>query len=212
MKDFVEKFSNVSDKERKIYQSVMMLLQEGRDINTLTVSEITEKAGIGKGTAYGYFKSKEEMVENAVLYGIFQCISAVSEQVAGKTTFQEKFMEVLNWMDKIFFEQHVSVILYQLTQNSINCSCSLKKEILPNDAGKKYLEEKIQHMVDIGIAEGTLCQEYAREYQQYMVMSSIGAFWMFLNQEESQDRYQNQEKRERFKAYLYRCLVRNLND
>ena len=205
MKDFVAKFSKISEKERKIYQSVMMLLQEGRDINTLTVSEITEKAGIGKGTAYGYFKSKEEMVENAVLYGIFQCVTAVSEEVSGKASFQEKFMEVLNWMDKIFFEHHVSVILYQLTQSSMKCSC------LPNDAGKKYLEERIQRMVDTGISDGTLKKDYAREYQQYMIMSSIGAFWMFLNQEESQDREQNQEKRERFKAYLYRCLVSNLN-
>ncbi len=205
MKDFVEKFSKISGKERKIYQSVMMLLQEGRDINTLTVSEITEKAGIGKGTAYGYFKSKEEMVENAVLYGIFQCITAVSEAVSGKSTFQGKFMEVLKWMDKIFFEHHVSVILYQLTKSSMKCSC------LPDDAGKKYLEERIQRMVDTGIHDGTLKKDYAREYQQYMIMSSIGAFWMFLNQEESQDRYQNQENRERFKAYLYRCLVSNLN-
>jgi len=201
MKDLVEKFSNISEKERKIYQSVFLLLQEGRDINSLTVSEITEKAGIGKGTAYGYFKSKEEMVENAVLYGIFQCITAISEKVSGKETFREKVMEVLNWMDKIFFEQQVSVILYQLTQSSMRCSCQ------PNDAGKKYLEEKIQKMVDTGIADGTLKSDYAKEYQQYMIMSSLGAFWMFLNQEESQD----QKKRELFKAYLYRCLVSNLN-
>ncbi len=202
MRDFVEKFSKISEKERKIYQSVFMLLQEGRDLSSMTVSEITEKAGIGKGTAYGYFKSKEEMVENAVLYGIFQCITTVSGKVAGKETFQEKFMEVLDWMDKIFFEQHVSVILYQLTQSSLKCSCQ------PTDAGKKYLEEKIQQMVDTGLSDGTLKTEYAREYQQYMIMSSLGAFWMFLNQEEGK----NQEKRERFKAYLYRCLVSNLND
>ena len=201
MKDIIERFSNLSDKERKIYQSVFLLLQEGRDINSLTVSEITEKAGIGKGTAYGYFKSKEEMVENAVLYGIFQCITAISEKVSGKETFREKVMEVLNWMDKIFFEQQVSVILYQLTQSSMRCSCQ------PNNAGKKYLEEKIQQMVDTGIADGTLKSDYAKEYQQYMIVSSFGAFWMFLNQEESQD----QEKRELFKAYLYRCLVSNLN-
>ena len=201
MKDIVVRFSKISEKEKKIYQAVLMLLQEGRDMNALTVSEITEKAGIGKGTAYGYFKSKEEMVENAVLYGIFQCITLVSENVSGKLTFQEKFMEVLNWMDKIFFEHHVSVILYQLTQSSMRFSCK------PNDAGKKYLEEKIGQMVDTGIKDGTLKVDYARAYQQYMIMSSIGAFWMFLNQEDEN----NQEKREHFKTYLYRCLVNNLN-
>ncbi len=205
--NLVEKFSCISEKEEKIYHAVLMLLQEGKDINTLTVSEITERAGIGKGTAYGYFKRKEEMMENAVLYGIFQCIASVSEQVAKKNTFQDKFMEVLNWMDKIFFEQRVSVILYQLTQHSMNTPCALKKEILPNGAGKKYLEEKIRQMADSGILDGTLREGYTKEYQQYMIMSSIGAFWMFLNQEENQET----EKRDQFKAYLYRCLVNNLN-
>lgn len=207
MKDLVERFSNLSEKEKKIYQSVMLLLQEGRDINTLTVSEITEKAGIGKGTAYGYFKSKEEMVENAVLYGIFQCVSVICEKVDQKSTFREKYMEILDWIDTIFFEHHVSVILYQLTQNSMNASCPVKKNIVLNKAGKNFIDERINRMVKIGISEGTLREDGSKEYQQYMIMSSIGAFWMYLNQDENLEK----ENRERFKAYLYRCLVNNLN-
>ena len=207
MKNLVEKFSNISEKERKIYQSVLLLLQEGRDMNALTVSEITERAGIGKGTAYGYFKSKEEMVENAVLYGIFQCVSVIGEKVEKKNTFREKYLEILDWMDTIFFEQNVSVILYQLTHNTMNVSCPIKKNFLSDENGKKFLDEKMNLMVETGIAEGTLRADCAREYQQYMIMSSIGAFWMFLNQEKNEEK----ENRDRFKAYLYRCLVNNLN-
>ena len=41
------------------------LVNEGQDLTKLKVGDITAKAGIGKGTAYEYFSSKEEIVEKA---------------------------------------------------------------------------------------------------------------------------------------------------
>ena len=51
-----------------IYEAVSALIAEGRDMADLKVSDITRRAGIGKGTAYGYFSSKEEMVGRAIIY------------------------------------------------------------------------------------------------------------------------------------------------
>ena len=45
-----------------VYEAVLDLLDGGADLNSITVSEIAERAGIGKGTAYEYFSSKEDMV------------------------------------------------------------------------------------------------------------------------------------------------------
>ena len=50
--------AEIPEKVLLIYQAVPQMLKEGADINTLKVSEITERAGIGKGTAYEYFSSK----------------------------------------------------------------------------------------------------------------------------------------------------------
>lgn len=55
-------------KEIAIYQAIIALFEEGADINNLTVSEITRRAGIGKGTAYEYFSGKEEMIAKAFFY------------------------------------------------------------------------------------------------------------------------------------------------
>ena len=57
-------------KVKAIYQAVFELFEEGADLNSLTVSEITKKAGIGKGTAYEYFSDKEEMIARAILYSV----------------------------------------------------------------------------------------------------------------------------------------------
>ena len=50
-----------NEKNKKVmamYQAVWKLLDEGKDLHKLKVSDITECAGIGKGTAYEYFRSK----------------------------------------------------------------------------------------------------------------------------------------------------------
>ena len=55
----------LSEKELALFQAVIDLIEEDADIHSIKVSDITNRAGIGKGTAYEYFSSKEEMVAKA---------------------------------------------------------------------------------------------------------------------------------------------------
>ena len=100
-----EKFDEkvpVSDKVERLYEAVRTLLEEGKSVNTLTVSEITERAGIGKGTAYEYFKSKEEMIAKAILYGRNNVTRKLQERLATFADFQDKYREIFNWMEEIY--------------------------------------------------------------------------------------------------------------
>ena len=58
------------EKVRLLYEAVLAMVTDGWDINRMKVSDITAQAGIGKGTAYEYFSSKEEIIANAVLYDV----------------------------------------------------------------------------------------------------------------------------------------------
>ena len=60
--------NELKPKVRALYEAVLELLNENADISTMKVSDITSRAGIGKGTAYDYFKSKEEIIACAVMY------------------------------------------------------------------------------------------------------------------------------------------------
>ena len=88
-----------SGKELAIYKAVIDLINEGADISSMKVGEITAKAGIGKGTAYEYFQSKEEMVEKALSFYIYNQIMAVKDLVLQKETFREKFVTILDYME-----------------------------------------------------------------------------------------------------------------
>ena len=53
--------NQVPPKVTAMYRAVSTLLREDKDISEMSVSMITGLAGIGKGTAYEYFDSKEEI-------------------------------------------------------------------------------------------------------------------------------------------------------
>ena len=93
-----EEYRNITDKipakVEKLYGAVIHLLEDGKNVSSLTVAEITEKAGIGKGTAYEYFKSKEEMIARAILYGIIQSFEEIEHRIGSLTSFQAKYMEI----------------------------------------------------------------------------------------------------------------------
>lgn len=84
----------LSPKVEALYRAVMELLLEGRQIRKMKVSEITEKAGIGKGTAYEYFESKEELLVDALNY--FQKIWA--ENAWKELSHCDSFMEMAERM------------------------------------------------------------------------------------------------------------------
>lgn len=50
---------NLPEKKAAVFRAVLKLLRQGRPLGDLKVSEIAEAAGIGKGTVYEYFPSRE---------------------------------------------------------------------------------------------------------------------------------------------------------
>ena len=60
MNNELEKIIRPSSKKIVLmYQAVLDLLEEGKDPSSLKVIDITNKAGIGKGTAYDYFRRRD---------------------------------------------------------------------------------------------------------------------------------------------------------
>ena len=88
-----------------LYRAVLEFLDEGADINTIKVSDITRKAGIGKGTAYDYFKSREEIIVSALLYDMEREVSTEREKLKLLKSFGEKMEYAFDWIERRFREQ-----------------------------------------------------------------------------------------------------------
>ena len=74
---------NPPEKVLAMYRAVVDLINEGNDIRVLKVSDITGRAGIGKGTAYEYFSSKEEIISSSVLYYVQTCVERKNKRSHG---------------------------------------------------------------------------------------------------------------------------------
>ncbi|MGN1140260.1 MAG: TetR/AcrR family transcriptional regulator [Oliverpabstia sp.] len=204
---FVEK-NPMSDKVERLYEAVRALLEEGKSVNTLTVSEITEKAGIGKGTAYEYFKSKEEMIAKAILYGRDNVTHKLQERIAAVSDFRDKYREILNWMEEIYRGEGSVVIFCQIARESMQLNSSFKEEIRKCGFNPEFVYETISNFVHEWNEKEIFGSGLPEDVQSCMVLSNFAAFWVYLNRNSKTEK----EKIDRYKDYLYRCLMKNLTE
>ena len=94
-------------------EAVNSLLAEGRNINTMSVSEITNRAGIGKGTAYEYFSSKEEIIASSLEANLATQIHDLVEREAGINSFREMLEVIVEWMTDNFKKNTGFTILFK---------------------------------------------------------------------------------------------------
>ena len=119
-------------KEELIMLSTFNLLND-KDFSMITVADIAKKAGIGKGTIYEYFSSKEQIFCEAMVFGMNLYIKTLKEKMMSGDmdiiSMVNKFIdinfEIINNNHSFF--SLISNFPERLITNSNN-----KKEILSN--------------------------------------------------------------------------------
>lgn len=99
-----------SPKVIALYDAVSALSREGADLTQLKVSDIAAKAGIGKGTTYAYFKSREELIVKAILYNLYHHMQIIRNRILQADSFREKVYVTL---DTLFEEKKYDKNLFQ---------------------------------------------------------------------------------------------------
>ncbi|MDO5409780.1 MAG: TetR/AcrR family transcriptional regulator [Lachnospiraceae bacterium] len=120
-----------SPKVIALYNAVIALLREGADLTRLKVSDIAAEAGIGKGTTYDYFKSREELIVKAILYRIYRDFQEICRRIEQAEDFRSKIDIFLDLVfetgcpDKKLFEQYM-----QFCTNSRSLPLRFREELL----------------------------------------------------------------------------------
>ena len=101
MENFNITMQNVTNPPEKVllmYQAVSELLRDQNDIAKIKVADITSRAGIGKGTAYEYFSSKEDLIANALLHEYSEKVIKLIQKVQEEKTFEARYYRILDWI------------------------------------------------------------------------------------------------------------------
>ncbi len=80
------------NKKEKIYDAVMQLIKEGKNMKTIKVSEIADRAGIGKGSIYLYFASKDDVIVEAAKHFLNTWLMPLREY---KTDESKEFRQIV---------------------------------------------------------------------------------------------------------------------
>lgn len=73
-------------REHALYAAALHLIEQGCDPKAMKVQQIAEAAGIGKGTVYEYFTSKNEILHGMTLYIFDDELHRLQTHLQGCTT------------------------------------------------------------------------------------------------------------------------------
>ncbi len=171
-----ERKEQIPAKVLQIYRGVMELILEGVDVRALKVSDITQKAGIGKGTAYEYFDTREEIIVSAILHVMICIQEEVETGLARRESFfdqMEYLLEVLE--DKMAERECFLHFIHLLTDTSI---CGLKlQERMKEEGQENYtLVAMLVRLIREGMERGELRTDLPIGYLCYAVSSQIVCF------------------------------------
>ena len=189
-------------KVEMMFRAVLDMVNEGNDINTMKVQDITKRAGIGKGTAYEYFSSKEELIGGAIDWNLRSEILGLQESVEKENCFREKIYCILNFMEDRVKSQNNLMQMMGTTADSCcitpGMKASLQKSCYP-ELIRAFLDEVMHH----GICEGVLNANGSEYNRNTSLVSQLIMFLVYLKQD---DTYK-MEPMEAVKERIYQNLL-----
>ncbi len=195
----------MSEKAIAIYEAIIALINEGEDVNAMTVGDITNRAGIGKGTAYEYFKSKDEMVETALFYNIVRQIETAKTLVMSEYEFHNKFRALLDYMEGNKDQIRPFIWMMRRAGNSIDIlnAGNLSAECSEMQVCINYLVGLADWFIAFADEEGLL-KEKNHDFRVSVLLSQIVQYGFYIHFGSTQDP-------EEVKEFIYQGFIKQLN-
>lgn len=159
-----------SPKETAIFDGIMKLLQNGERLYAIKVQQIADAAGMGKGTLYEYFASREAILANALIYFMWGEIQALEVEVEKQKTFISKFEAALDFAHSAM-NSHASG--FSLITSAMHEE-GMHKALCEYANERIELTERLFSLLDTIIECGKNSGEVANVTAQYARMVSSG--------------------------------------
>ena len=208
LNEYIKEMQNLPEKEIKIYLAVGELIKEGRDINDMKVSEISQRAGIGKGTTYEYFQSKEELIYKAIHYFVIDSTKVAILKIMGEGSFKEKFYSIMDYIWESRLEERTLQSMLQFAR-SVRSSVDTASFNRIGDkydpcTAVKFIEELLKRYLTSGYEEG-LFTETDDIYRKDVLCSQVLLF-LFLMQD-----VREEDRKKEIEDFVYNGMITLLN-
>lgn len=201
----MEAVHEVPPKVLAIYQAVEQLIADGENLNTVSVSAITELAGIGKGTAYDYFDNKDEIIACSLLYQIRSLSQGLRETLGSKDSFAEQIDFCLNEIEKGTEKQQCFIrFVHVLTDNS--GYCQLVKEKMKQAEFAPYLPPNVlREFILKAVERGEIKRTLPLDYVVHEMFSKLLTYLLSLHTHECMG-----TEIQQIRPYVYQSIIDEL--
>lgn len=175
-----EKREELPEKVLLLYQAVQKLIEEEADLSSMTVSDITKEAGIGKGTAYEYFEKKEDIILYAVLFNMEQMLREFRASLMVKGTFEERIRYTLEAVGQEVKAQKCILKYVNLLYDSTQIGKLLRDRLESTDFEEYPVLRLGMELVKQGIEAGELREDLPVSYMVYVLIGKIVAYMAYL--------------------------------
>ena len=186
-----EALDQIPAKVLQMYRAVVRLIAEGAEPAKLRVSTITEEAEIGKGTAYEYFDSKEEIVVCAVAHQMQTMMAALEKELLRCSGFREQLEYLLDEISTQEEQNNCFFRLVHLMTDNSEFSRQIRQR-LESDVFRQYSPvQMFRKVLGEAVERGELRSDLPMDYMvytlgarilAYMVAVSVGGIEMSLSQ------------------------------
>lgn len=172
-----------NEKVLAMYHAVWELIDEGHSVNSMKVSDITTRAGIGKGTAYEYFRSKEEIVSEALKYDYFLQYQSLANRLEEQKSFRSAIETCFNWLSENVDRRRFASQFFKESP----CLKDNKKECEESDSFRNVLY-LLNLIISLGRKDGSIREDVTDDMASTQIISQM--FGYFLYQESDHKRLQ----------------------
>lgn len=136
------------------------------------MEDIAKQAGIGKGTVYGYFDSKEALFHELLKYGIEEYKEGMEKVLKEKGSVKDKTIELFKYHGK-FLTKYIDIAQIFINQQAVFPK-ELRKEMLKE---KMKLFSMLKEMIEQGKKDGELRADLDEELATLSIAGSISQFY-----------------------------------
>lgn len=180
----LEDIHRVPPKVCRMYKAVLQMLEQGVDAGNIHVSDITEKAGIGKGTAYEYFDTREEIVACAIVYQVQYLFEWLENALKERKSFQEQLAFLLDEIEKKDGCKNGFLrFVHMMTDNS-EFSRTVREKLTSGELAQRLPASVFGRIMKKGVENGELRDDMPMDYMIYCLFSHLVTYMLTVTSKE----------------------------
>lgn len=144
-------------RETAIYQAALGLIAQGASPAAMKVQDIAQAAGIGKGTVYEYFTSKEEILQGMALYCFDSEIAHIRARFAVCVSLSDLEDAVVGFIQDLAGSRMAT---YKVIADSLGGSCPPCGAAVRMGELRSLTAETMERLRSAGEIDPTLSQDY----------------------------------------------------